>query len=277
MSCSAWMVATIECMVRSRARDSCAISAPSPTTTRSVVGLGVEQVVLDRDDRARRRSAAPGGVRRPAGRPPWPGRTPRPRGPASRSAASRGARRAARSGRCSAGASPSAARSSRPKTSPSWAALRVAIRLAAWKTIASRSTRPPSWPSRARPWPSRASACGVLRRLLELVVDAVDERLLVRDLLLGDGVVGRGGAGADLVNGQSYGSWMRVRTIERVLWGWFGQVHNDTPRPATPVPRFRRSGTARRLAVPRWDDVRASYPGPTRHTRRARCTRGNTA
>ena len=29
---------------------------------------------------------------------------------------------------------------------------------AAWKTIASRSTRPPSWPSRPRSWPSRASA-----------------------------------------------------------------------------------------------------------------------
>jgi hypothetical protein len=31
LSCSAWMVATIECMERSRARDSCAMSAPSPT------------------------------------------------------------------------------------------------------------------------------------------------------------------------------------------------------------------------------------------------------
>ena len=30
-SCSAWMVATMECIERSRARDSCAISAPSPT------------------------------------------------------------------------------------------------------------------------------------------------------------------------------------------------------------------------------------------------------
>ena len=36
MSCSAWMVATIECIERSRARDSCAISAPSPTIGRSV-------------------------------------------------------------------------------------------------------------------------------------------------------------------------------------------------------------------------------------------------
>ncbi len=34
-SCSAWMVATIECMVRSRARESCAISAPSPMIGRS--------------------------------------------------------------------------------------------------------------------------------------------------------------------------------------------------------------------------------------------------
>ena len=36
MSCSAWMVATIECIERSRARDSWAISAPSPTIGRSV-------------------------------------------------------------------------------------------------------------------------------------------------------------------------------------------------------------------------------------------------
>ena len=35
-SCSAWMVATIECIDRSRARESCAISAPSPTIGRSV-------------------------------------------------------------------------------------------------------------------------------------------------------------------------------------------------------------------------------------------------
>ncbi len=31
-SCSAWMVATIECIERSRARESWAISAPSPIT-----------------------------------------------------------------------------------------------------------------------------------------------------------------------------------------------------------------------------------------------------
>ena len=35
-SCSAWIVATIECIDRSRARESCAISAPSPTIGRSV-------------------------------------------------------------------------------------------------------------------------------------------------------------------------------------------------------------------------------------------------
>ena len=50
-SCSAWMVATIECIERSRARDSWASSAPSPTigSARSS-GLGVEQVVLDTED-----------------------------------------------------------------------------------------------------------------------------------------------------------------------------------------------------------------------------------
>ena len=53
--------------------------------------------------------AGSGGVRRPAGRPASPGRTPPPRGRASRSAARRSCRRAGRSGRCSAG--PRSARS----------------------------------------------------------------------------------------------------------------------------------------------------------------------
>ena len=43
------MVATIECIDRSRARESWAISAPSPTTGRSVSTDGVEQLVLDAD------------------------------------------------------------------------------------------------------------------------------------------------------------------------------------------------------------------------------------
>ena len=74
MSCSAWMVATIECIERSRARESCAISAPSPTIGRSVSASGVEQLVLDADDRAVPASAARGGVRRRAARPRSPGR-----------------------------------------------------------------------------------------------------------------------------------------------------------------------------------------------------------
>ena len=49
--------------------------------------------------------AGSGGVRRPAGRPAWPGRTPPRRERASRSAARRSSRRAGRSGRCSAGPS----------------------------------------------------------------------------------------------------------------------------------------------------------------------------
>ena len=55
--------------------------------------------------RARPCCAGSDGVRRPADRPAWPGRTPRPQGRASRSAARRSCRRAARSGRCSAGTS----------------------------------------------------------------------------------------------------------------------------------------------------------------------------
>ena len=105
------------------------------------------------------RSAARAGVRRRGARRPSPGRRPRPPAPASRSAGSRGRRRAARSGRCSAARGRAlGSRSSRPNTRPSWAASSWAIRRAAWKTIASRSTRPPSCPSAPRPWPSRASA-----------------------------------------------------------------------------------------------------------------------
>ena len=110
--------------------------------------------------RSRRRSAAPGGVRRRAARPRSPGRTRRRPARASRSAASRGRRRAARSGRRSAARGRRlASMSRRPKTSPSCAASSWAIRRAAWNTIASRSTRPPSWPRWARLWPSLASAC----------------------------------------------------------------------------------------------------------------------
>ncbi len=45
------MVATIECIDRSRARVSCASRAPSPTIGRSVSAVGVDQVVLDPEDR----------------------------------------------------------------------------------------------------------------------------------------------------------------------------------------------------------------------------------
>ncbi len=58
---------------------------------------------------------------------------------------------------------------------------------------------------------------GVLRRRVELPVDAVDELLLVIDLLLRDGVVRRRRAGADLVYGQGCGSPMRVRTMVRLV------------------------------------------------------------
>ena len=46
----AWMVATMSRMRAPRVRVSAAISAPSPTTTRSVGRLGDHQVVLDADD-----------------------------------------------------------------------------------------------------------------------------------------------------------------------------------------------------------------------------------
>ena len=101
MSCSAWMVATIECMERSRARrelgDQRALADDRQASRRP--GARGRAARPRRRPRVGRCSAAPGGVRRRAARRRWPGRTPRPPGPASRSAGSRGARRAGRSGR----------------------------------------------------------------------------------------------------------------------------------------------------------------------------------
>ena len=151
LSCSAWMVATIECIDRSRARDSCAISAPSPTIGRSVsasassrssstpttVGAGAAQHPAAYDALRLGR----GGLVEHRGR----GRAPVDQ---QRVAV---ARRAARSGRCSA-ARGRARRAGRAGRRPGPRARRRAGRsaCAAWNTIASRSTRPPSWPSRPR-------------------------------------------------------------------------------------------------------------------------------
>ena len=141
-SCSAWIVATIECIERSRARESCAISAPSPTIGRSVSASASSSSSSTLT--TYRRCAARGGVRRSSGRPPSPGRRPPPRARASRSAESRGCRRADRCGRRSADRCRARAEVQSPNTSPSWAASSWAIRFAAWNTMASRSTSPPS-------------------------------------------------------------------------------------------------------------------------------------
>ena len=181
------MVATIECIERSRARDSCAISAPSPTTGRSVS-----------TSLSSRSSSTPSDLLAAAAQDPAADHAVR---------VGVGGLVEHRGGGCApvdqqhvavVVAQPDAADVPRGSRRPRGACRAGRTRGPRGRRRASPSGGPPGRPSRrarrarprARGWPrarpSAASCLGRAGRGLELAVDGVDELLLAGDLARGD-------------------------------------------------------------------------------------------